>query len=63
VTMFTYGQDTFSICAIDTVTGEVGSAGASCIDENAIAGGCIILSDVLPGVGVIHTQAGFNYNL
>lgn len=51
------GQDTFSICAVDTVTGEVGSAGASCIDENAIAGGCIILSDVHPGIGVIHTQA------
>ena len=55
-----YGQDTFSICAIDTVTGEVGSAGASCIDENAIAGGCVILSDVIPGVGVIHTQAYWN---
>lgn len=56
----TFSQDTFSICAIDTVTGEVGSAGASCIDENAIAGGCVILSDVIPGVGVIHTQAYWN---
>jgi len=55
-------QDTFSICAIDTITGEVGSAGASCIDENAIAGGCVILSDVLPGKGVIHTQAYWNPN-
>lgn len=54
------GQDTFSICAVDTLTGEVGSAGASCIDENAIPGGCIILSDVHPGVGVIHTQAYWN---
>ena len=50
-------QDTFSICAVDTVTGEVGSAGASCIDEDAIPGGAIIISDVHPGVGVIHTQA------
>lgn len=50
-----YGQDTFSICAIDTVTGEVGSAGASCV---YIAGqGVRILSDVHPGIGVIHTQA------
>lgn len=60
VVNFSKGQDTFSICVIDTVTGEVGSAGASCIDENAIAGGCVILSDVLPGVGVIHTQAYWN---
>lgn len=57
-----FSQDTFSICAIDTLTGEVGSAGASCIDENAIAGGCIILSDVHPGVGVIHSQAYWNPN-
>lgn len=50
-------QDTFSICAIDTVTGEVGSAGASCIGAPQIPIGCYILSDVIPGIGVIHTQA------
>ncbi|MCB2220525.1 MAG: DUF1028 domain-containing protein [Bacteroidetes bacterium] len=50
-------QDTFSICAIDTLTGEVGSAGASCIGAPQIPQGCYILSDVIPGVGVIHTQA------
>lgn len=50
-------QDTFSICAVDTVTGEVGSAGASCLDAHNIAGGAFIISDVHPGVGVIHTQA------
>ncbi len=50
-------QDTFSICAIDTITGEVGSAGASCV---YVAGqGVMILSDVHPGVGVIHTQAWY----
>ena len=43
--------DTFSIVAVDPVTGQVGSAGASCI------AGAIILSDVHPGVGAIHTQA------
>ena len=52
-------QDTFSICAVDTATGEVGSAGASCIDAiqigNAI--GVAMISDVHPGVGVIHSQA------
>jgi uncharacterized Ntn-hydrolase superfamily protein len=44
-------QDTFSICAVDLSTGEVGSAGASCI------AGSVIISDVHPGTGVIHTQA------
>jgi uncharacterized Ntn-hydrolase superfamily protein len=51
---FIIAQDTFSICAVDPNTGEVGSAGASCIS------GSIIISDVHPGVGVIHTQALYN---
>ncbi|MBZ0269604.1 DUF1028 domain-containing protein [bacterium] len=42
---------TFSIVAVDPATGEVGSAGASCIS------GAIILSDVHPGTGTVHTQA------
>ena len=46
-----YSQDTFSITAVDPVTGLVGSAGASCV------AGSIILSDVHPNRGVIHTQA------
>ena len=53
-------QDTFSIVAVDTITGEIGSAGASCIDETAIQGGAIIISDVMPGRGGIHTQAYWN---
>ncbi len=44
-------QHTFSICAVDPVTGEVGSAGASCIENSRI------ISDVHPGIGVVHTQA------
>lgn len=52
-----FAQDTFSIVAIDTVTGEVGSAGASCV---YISGqGVRILSDVHPGIGAIHTQAWY----
>jgi len=51
------GQDTFSICAVDTITGEVGSAGASCLDDGDIEGGVLIISDVHPGVGVVHTQS------
>ena len=49
-----YSQDTFSIVAVDTVTGEIGSAGASCI------AGSFILSDVIEGIGAIHTQAYWN---
>ncbi|GIV34516.1 MAG: hypothetical protein KatS3mg031_2051 [Chitinophagales bacterium] len=46
-------QHTFSICAVDTVTFEVGSAGASCINNSAI------ISDLFPGFGVVHTQAAY----
>lgn len=53
-------QDTFSITAVDTITGELGSAGASCIDDYLLPSGCYILSDVKPGNGVIHTQAQWN---
>ena len=47
-------QDTFSIVAVNPYTGEVGSAGASCI------AGSIIISDVHPGHGAIHTQSYWN---
>ena len=55
-------QDTFSICAVDSATGEVGSAGASCIDNSQIAGGAFIISDVHPGIGVVHTQSFWDVN-
>ena len=42
---------TFSIVAVDTTTGEVASAGGSCI------AGSIIISDIHPGLGAIHTQS------
>ena len=48
---FSLSQDTFSIVAVNTYTGEVGSAGASCI------AGSIIISDIHPGHGAIHTQS------
>lgn len=52
-------QDTFSIVAVDTITGEIGSAGASCVGP--IGGvGAFILSDVIEGIGGIHTQASWN---
>ena len=54
---FSLVYSTFSIVAVDLNNGQVGSAGASCI------GGSIIISDIHPGVGVIHTQSywsGYN---
>lgn len=52
-------QDTFSIVVVDEQTGEVGSAGASCLDNIQFPGsnGAIIISDILPGRGAIHTQS------
>ncbi len=54
-----HAQDTFSIVAADEETGEVGSAGASCLDANVISEGAKIISDILPGKGAIHTQAAY----
>jgi uncharacterized Ntn-hydrolase superfamily protein len=42
---------TYSIVAVDTATGIIGSAGASCI------AGSQIISDVIEGIGAVHTQA------
>jgi uncharacterized Ntn-hydrolase superfamily protein len=56
-TLNAFAQDTFSICAVDPVSGQVGSAGATCISSSATS--AIIISDVHPGVGVIHTQASY----
>ena len=60
VFLFTYSasaQDTFSICAIDSLTGQVGSAGATCIPSATTS--AIIISDIEAGVGVVHTQAWY----
>ncbi len=51
-------QDTFSIVAVDSITGEVGSAGASCVD--LFAAGLPnddFLGVLIPNVGAINTQA------
>ena len=45
---------TFSIVAIDPSTGEVGSAGASCIANSHI------INDPIGAIGAINTQAYFN---
>ncbi len=53
-------QDTFSIVAIDTVNGEVGSAGASCVDLSGWPGmSDDFLGELFPDVGAINTQAWY----
>ncbi len=56
-----FAQDTFSIVAVDSTSGEIGSAGASCLDNIQFPGsnGAIIISNILPGRGAIHTQAAY----
>jgi len=49
-----FAQHTFSIVAVDPITGEIGSAGATCI---AAEDGAIAISDIVLGVGAIHTQS------
>ena len=53
-------QHTFSIVAVDTLTGEIGSVGANTCGDSIIwpgTAGAYIISDILPGVGAIHTQS------
>jgi uncharacterized Ntn-hydrolase superfamily protein len=50
-------QDTFSIVAVDESTGEIGSAGASCVVGAGDIGGVIIISQIIPGRGAINGQA------
>ncbi len=59
VPVLSHSQDTFSIVAIDSVTGEIGSAGASCVPISLPVAphGALIISDIIPGIGAIHTQA------
>jgi uncharacterized Ntn-hydrolase superfamily protein len=53
-----HAQDTFSIIAVDPDTGEVGSAGASCVDGIGAFGGLIdIITDIIPGRGGVNSQA------
>ncbi|HRI60376.1 MAG TPA: DUF1028 domain-containing protein [Saprospiraceae bacterium] len=61
-TITVLAQDTFSIVAVDTITGEIGSAGASCLDNISFpgSGGAVVISDILPGRGAIHTQSYWN---
>ena len=54
------GQDTFSILAFDSISGEVGGAGASCVDLFSFPGfGNDFIIELFPGVGGIATQASY----
>jgi len=55
-----FAQDTFSILAMDSTSGTVGSAGASCVDlvVYGIEDGSF-LAEHFPGQGGIHTQAAY----
>jgi len=50
-------QHTFSIVAVDPTTGEIGSAGATCISAED---GALAISDIILGIGAIHTQAAWH---
>ncbi len=54
ISFSSFAQHTFSIVAVDSITGEIGSAGATCISDED---GAIAISDIILGVGAIHTQA------
>ena len=54
-----HAQHTFSIVAIDSLTGEIGTAGATCL-TSADCGGCggaIIITDIVAGKGAMNAQA------
>lgn len=52
-----FGQDTFSIVAVDSIKGQVGSAGASCVDGAASVGGVQFINQIIPGRGGVNAQA------
>jgi len=57
-----YAQHTFSIVAIDTLTLEIGSAGATCLDTRQEGLGAVVISDIIPDRGAIHSQALLNFS-
>ena len=63
--VLSHAQHTFSIVAVDPVTGEIGSAGATCLDIDDLNGeeGALVISDIILGVGGIHTQSFFTFEI
>jgi uncharacterized Ntn-hydrolase superfamily protein len=52
-------QDTFSILAFDSITGEVGGAGASCVNLYATPFSNDFIIELFPGKGAVACQASF----
>ncbi len=52
-----FSQDTFSIIAVDSDTGEIGSAGASCVTGVGAGGIIDIITRIIPGRGGVNSQA------
>lgn len=52
-----FSQDTFSIIAVDPETGEIGSAGASCVGGVGAQGIIDIITKIIPGRGGVNSQA------
>jgi uncharacterized Ntn-hydrolase superfamily protein len=53
-------QDTFSILAFDSISGEVGAAGASCVDLFTVQGfSNDFITELFPGQGAVATQAAY----
>ena len=57
VSFGSFAQDTFSIIAVDPTTGEIGSAGASCVQGVGSMGIIDIITDIIPGRGGVNSQA------
>ena len=62
---YSEAQHTFSIVAVDPATGEIGSAGATCLDIDDLNGeeGALVVSDIVLGTGAINTQSAFTFNI
>ncbi len=52
-------QDTFSILGFDSITGEVGGAGASCVNLFGTGFSNDFIIDLFPGIGAIASQASY----
>lgn len=53
-------QDTFSILAFDSISNEIGAAGASCVDLFQFPGySNDFITEIFPGEGAIATQAAY----
>lgn len=60
VVIHAVAQHTFSIVAIDPATGDMGSAGATCLGGPRGSDGAYVIVDVVKGKGAINTQSFYS---